>query len=204
MKKFLVTLMVIMFVVGAASSASTALIDAVSASGSGTYNNSPNPLLINHVIPEEGTWWTSSTNVWWNGTDPVFTIDLGSIYLVEDVVVSVDNNDDYEVEYSLDNTTWTHLFSIDDTYGDIPESPGGMDTMSTDSSDGEYVSQIDFTQVQARYLRIFSTDGDNMYAVGEVEAYGQPVPIPSTIMLMGTGLLGLVGYNRKRFSKKGS
>jgi hypothetical protein len=29
-----------------------------------------------------------------------------------------------------------------------------------------------------------------------------PVPEPSTILLMGAGILGLVGYNRKRFSKK--
>jgi hypothetical protein len=30
----------------------------------------------------------------------------------------------------------------------------------------------------------------------------EPVPEPSTILLVGTGILGLVGYNRKRFSKK--
>lgn len=30
-----------------------------------------------------------------------------------------------------------------------------------------------------------------------------PVPEPSTIILMGIGLIGMVGYGRKRFSKKG-
>ena len=201
MKKHLLVFCMVMFVLGAANMASAVPINAVSASGTGTYKNSPD-LLIDGVIPSEGTWWTATTNVWWYGTDPVFTIDLGALYSVEDVVVSVDNNDDYNVSYSLNNINWFNLFTIDRTYGDIPVIPGGMDTMSTILGDPEYVSQIDFSPVQARYLKISATGGDNFYAVAEVKAYGTHVPEPSTILLIGVGLLGLAVYN-KRFGKKG-
>ncbi len=42
---------------------------------------------------------------------------------------------------------------------------------------------------------------DNFYIDEEPPPPG-PVPEPSIILLMGAGLLGLVGYNRKRLSKK--
>ena len=36
----------------------------------------------------------------------------------------------------------------------------------------------------------------------DYEQGSAPVPEPSTLLLMGAGILGLIGYNRKRFSKK--
>jgi hypothetical protein len=50
--------------------------------------------------------------VWRNGTTPQFAIDLGNLYAINDVLLSVDNNDGYRMRYSIDNRTYTDLFSI--------------------------------------------------------------------------------------------
>ncbi len=168
------------------------VINAVSASGTGTYNNNP-ALLINHSTTPEGGAWTSATGVWWYGTAPQFTIDLGSVYTVDDLLVSIDNNDDYKVEYSANNSSWSGLFSIARSYGEIG---WGMDTMTSIKGDPEYISGIDFAPVEARYLRISATDGDNKYAVSEVEARGTAVPIPAPVYLVALGLAGLLGLRK--------
>jgi hypothetical protein len=47
---------------------------------------------------------------------------------------------------------------------------------------------------------------DNLFSVSEIQAYGSsstdPVPEPATMFLLGSGLIGLAGYGRKKFFKK--
>ena len=52
-------------------------------------------------------------------------------------------------------------------------------------------------------IKYFEITGD-FFAIDDLQfdSGGASVPEPSTMLLMGTGLLGLLGYSRKRFSKK--
>jgi hypothetical protein len=125
--------------------------------------------LIDGTFPAEGSVYTGSPCVSWTGEDPIFTADLGRKYIIEDLLLSVDNNDDYAIEYSENTNDWIPLIKVDWRYGEIR---WGMETLSTIAGDPEYVSGIDFAPVEARYIRIFATGGDDKYAVGEIMAYG--------------------------------
>lgn len=150
--------------------------------------------LTDGIYPTEGTGWQTGT-LYWTGTEEHFILDLGGIYEIDDITLSVDNNDDYLVQYSSDSATWTELFTVDRGFGNIAQSPGGMDTMSTLDTDAEYIAGIDFSPITARYFRIEATGGDGSYSLGEFEAHATSVvPIPAAVWLFGSALMGMAGF----------
>ncbi len=165
----------------------------------GTYWN--NVTLVNDgFVPPETTVWTSASNVYWNGTGVEFIFDLGGNALVRDILVSVDNNDSYLAQYSTDGVNWNALFVIDPDDGEIPVFPGGMDTLSSEAASLEYLPAMDFAGQIARYISFEAIGGDNSYALGELQVFGElagTVPAPGTLLLLGAGLSAL-GFLRKK------
>ena len=199
-KKFLFFACALTFLFSA-QSASASLITPVSVTGSGSFNNSV-PLLHDGFIPAEMTAWTDTSNVWWvtqvGPSGVVFEFDYGSTHLIEDLTISADLNDTYQFDYSLDGVNWTSLVTVDASFGDVPAF--GMDTMTSIAGDSEYVAGMDFTAVNARFLRAYSVSGDNLYSLGEVQAFGSAVsavPEPSSLAVFGVISLGWVVRRRR-------
>jgi len=174
------------------------MLTVVATSATGPYNN-PLAWLTDGFFPSEGGQWQTDT-VWWRGTGTRFEFDLGSVFLVRDVLLSVDNNDSYAVETSEDGSAWGPLFNIGADFGEIG---WGMDTMSSDAASFEYVPGTEFAATSARYLRIQAIGGDGLYSVGEFQIFGDPIgvgsplPAPGTLFLLGAGLSAL-GFSRKK------
>jgi hypothetical protein len=176
------------------------LITPINVTANGMYGNSLS-LLTDTVITPEGNNWKSLTNVFWNiaGKGNSFVFDLGDLYSIQDMLLSVDNNDKYSVYWSVDANSWNNLFTIEIAHGEVR---GGMDTMSTDSTHGEYVSGIDFNSVNARYINFLANDGDDKYSLSEIMFYGSrvqtsTVPEPATVFIIFLGIMMLYFSNQK-------
>ncbi len=173
------------------------------------------------LLPSEGENSDYLANsIWWSDPLSMITVDLGSSFTVQDILIQVDSNDQYQLDYSIDNTNWSSLFTISPEDGEIPY---GMDTMSSDPLHNEYVSSLAFSSVEAQYIRISASGGDSAYFLSELQIFGSPindtnnvetyfaqaqtvstVPAPPSLMLFSAGLLILAGlqYRRKKLTFK--
>lgn len=140
-----------------------------SVEGEGIFTNSVR-LLIDGQSPPEGSAWNSEHNIYWNRTDTYFILDLGGDFTVSGLLVQVDGNDDYNIDYSLDGTDYVPLIQIRENHGDIAS---GMDTMSTVPGDPHFVVDLEFEPVSTRFIKVTAVAGDSKFALSEIQVFGE-------------------------------
>gem|GEM_PF-1461967 len=176
----LCALIMVGFISGRDSRAEVRKISPKQVSGHGNYSNSPD-LIIDGKLPKETTSWTGPQCVYWNGIKARFVIDLGRVEQVSGILVQVDNNDDYRVDYSTDGRKYFRLTDIKKGYGEIN---WGIDTLSSIPGHPEYISQMAFTPVKARFIKFYAAGGDNSYCLSELQVFGEsstPDPVSKGI-----------------------
>jgi hypothetical protein len=144
-----------------------------SVEGNGEYTNGLRLIIDGHTPPEEGPW-NGTQCVFWTDTQTFFVIDFGGNYDISAILVQVDTDDSYKIDYSLDGSEYFDLTTISADFGDFES---GMDTLSTQPDDPQYVQEMEFEPVQARYLKIYATEGNGEYSVSEVKIFESPEPL---------------------------
>jgi hypothetical protein len=136
--------------------------------GTGAFHNDPS-LLVDGKAPADETEWQDPKCVWWEDPEVTFVLDLGREKLLKDFKVQVDNNDDYQVDYSLDGRKWASLVTIKESYGNVGS---GMQTFATAPGMPKYAAGIRFRPVKAKYIRLKASGGDGMYSAAELQVFG--------------------------------
>lgn len=176
--------------------AHAAAITPTSVSGSGLYSGALSE-LTDGIYPADYSLWNAPGTVSWVGTAPAFVFDLGQLYTLKDITLTVDNNDYYFLQVSTNGAQWNALTTVLAFDGPVSN---GMDTFSSETGSPEYSAFIDFQPQTARYVRLSAVGGDNLYSVGEVSFQGTAaVPEPQAIALMLAGVgVACVAARRKR------
>jgi hypothetical protein len=171
------------------------LVTPVGVTGSGSFENALS-LLTDGVVPPDYNRYIAPNVVRWQDSAAHITLDLGGMHDIFDLLVSVDNNDDYRFEFSQDGVSFSELVTVGGGMGSVPGNPGGMEAISTRSGDRDYIAALDFTPQRGRYVRVLGQGGDARYGVGEIAVYGSAVvavPESDASVLFAEGLLVAFG-----------
>jgi hypothetical protein len=120
--------------------------------------------MADGTAPVDGDAWdTQWTAIF--AANGVLEWDLGSLKHLEVLRIQADNNDFYQVATSVDGQTWARVWT------GKPVGVPGMQTRTSEPLD-----------VTARFVRLTAEGGDNMYSVGEFEAYETTGAMMSTTL----------------------
>ena len=144
--------------------------------------------------------------VWWDsadGAERYLTVDLGGIFSIESFVVQADDNDAYILSYrDMTSNEWVTAWDIPNFDFIGNENAWGMQTRPDPFDDlARYVLAENIITDALRFEGALNNTADSLFSVSEIQAYGEPVPEPATIALLGLGIAGLAGY-RKKFRKQ--
>ena len=141
------------------------------------------------VFFPENTLWNAGS-IWWDAAVPgsennTIVINLQGAYHITGFITQADNNDNYEIEYFDPSTS---SWKVHGWW--VPLSDWGLMTRTF----SQLPPNLEF---DASMIRLSAFGGDGWYAYSEFQAFGRPIPEPSSMLLVGSGLLGLVGLRRK-------
>jgi len=155
----------IIFILGLLVFGGVSLEAAITVKVTGQIANSPSLIFDGKMVPDK-TSWDSDTCVSWEIASVQFLFDLGAVLDIKDIVVQLDTNDGYYIDYSEDGKNFKNLLRKSSEDGDIRE---GMNTFSTISGTPKYIDKMDFKPVKARYIMVYADpkDGDGCYSIAE-------------------------------------
>lgn len=124
------------------------------------------------ILLEPESEWDGSGTLYWRDETLIIQFDLGSIYELSEIVLQVDNNDRYRVMVSEDGLEYNDLVDILPEHGAVGY---GLDTFRAGPEGEDYLPELAFQPVRARYLRLQAVEGDAAYSLAEFQAFGNPI-----------------------------